>query len=385
MDRFSRQPAEREQDTLNVKEVKQQATPETGQPAGFTDKYGASFVNAPDGIDVAAGETSNVYIQEIPSGVRTATEELEGQPGSSEPAASAYIGETEKGLSSQVRIEGGAIGDVRLFDEADALFGKRTEVKDSNDRYANLETNYARQEPEDGFQPDIGDEVLLDRTGFVEVPQDAAQQLQPQSLAGNDNEWRAVQDQPQVGPESQGFIVHELEKRGEAETQRAGDDGGRAMEPGTIAPEPLSFNFEEIKQTYQDAAGVPAGDATSQSDAPQANLLEATPRLYDDQDVNSPEALNQPLAFESVSGTDSGTEVVETNLMDETPRLFDEPETSNVMVGMGQKDAFIEQANPIAEQPIEGQPPVVGYVDVDLSDDPREAASLDDDDGIDVI
>ena len=33
-------------------------------------------------------------------------------------------------------------GAVLLFDEADALFGKRTNVKDSHDRYANLETNY---------------------------------------------------------------------------------------------------------------------------------------------------------------------------------------------------------------------------------------------------
>ena len=33
-------------------------------------------------------------------------------------------------------------GAVLLFDEADALFGKRTEVKDAHDRYANIETGY---------------------------------------------------------------------------------------------------------------------------------------------------------------------------------------------------------------------------------------------------
>ena len=52
-----------------------------------------------------------------------------------------YIGETEKNLA---RIFDAAAkkGAVLLFDEADALFGKRTNVKDSHDRYANLETNY---------------------------------------------------------------------------------------------------------------------------------------------------------------------------------------------------------------------------------------------------
>jgi SpoVK/Ycf46/Vps4 family AAA+-type ATPase len=39
-------------------------------------------------------------------------------------------------------------GVVLLFDEADALFGKRTEVKDSHDRYANVETSYLLQRME---------------------------------------------------------------------------------------------------------------------------------------------------------------------------------------------------------------------------------------------
>ncbi len=55
-----------------------------------------------------------------------------------------YIGETEKNLArafSQAR----AAGAILLFDEADALFGSRTEVKGANDRYANLETNVLLQ------------------------------------------------------------------------------------------------------------------------------------------------------------------------------------------------------------------------------------------------
>lgn len=60
---------------------------------------------------------------------------------------SKYIGETEKNLD---RIFSAAedANVVLLFDEADALFGKRSEVRDSHDRYANLEVSYLLQKME---------------------------------------------------------------------------------------------------------------------------------------------------------------------------------------------------------------------------------------------
>jgi ATPase family associated with various cellular activities (AAA) len=60
---------------------------------------------------------------------------------------SKYIGETERNLARvfDAAEEGGA---VLLFDEADALFGKRGEVKDSHDRYANIEVSYLLQRME---------------------------------------------------------------------------------------------------------------------------------------------------------------------------------------------------------------------------------------------
>ncbi len=60
---------------------------------------------------------------------------------------SKYIGETEKNLRRvfDAAERGGAI---LFFDEADALFGKRTDVKDSHDRYANIEVNYLLQRME---------------------------------------------------------------------------------------------------------------------------------------------------------------------------------------------------------------------------------------------
>jgi hypothetical protein len=55
-----------------------------------------------------------------------------------------YIGETEKNLR-RIFEAAEASGAVLLFDEADALFGKRSEVKDSHDRYANIEVSYLLQ------------------------------------------------------------------------------------------------------------------------------------------------------------------------------------------------------------------------------------------------
>ena len=60
---------------------------------------------------------------------------------------SKYIGETEKNLSMAFDAAERA-GAVLFFDEADALFGKRTEVKDAHDRYANIEVNYLLQRVE---------------------------------------------------------------------------------------------------------------------------------------------------------------------------------------------------------------------------------------------
>lgn len=57
---------------------------------------------------------------------------------------SKYIGETEKNLAQLLaRAEQAEV--VLLFDEADSLFGKRTDIKEANDRFANAQTNYLLQ------------------------------------------------------------------------------------------------------------------------------------------------------------------------------------------------------------------------------------------------
>jgi AAA+ superfamily predicted ATPase len=58
-----------------------------------------------------------------------------------------YVGETEKNLS-RIFDEATSSNAILFFDEADALFGKRSEVKDSHDRYANIEISYLLQRME---------------------------------------------------------------------------------------------------------------------------------------------------------------------------------------------------------------------------------------------
>ncbi|MEA3325298.1 MAG: AAA family ATPase [Euryarchaeota archaeon] len=87
---------------------------------------------------------------------------------------SKYIGETEKNLK-KIFEEAETSNAILLFDEADAIFGKRSEVKDSHDRYANIETSYLlqRMEEYDGvvilasnFKKNI-DDAFLRRMHFV--------------------------------------------------------------------------------------------------------------------------------------------------------------------------------------------------------------------------
>jgi hypothetical protein len=58
-----------------------------------------------------------------------------------------YVGETEKNLE-RIFTEAAGVNAVLLFDEADAIFGKRSEVRDAHDRYANVESAYLLQRME---------------------------------------------------------------------------------------------------------------------------------------------------------------------------------------------------------------------------------------------
>jgi SpoVK/Ycf46/Vps4 family AAA+-type ATPase len=86
---------------------------------------------------------------------------------------SKWVGETEKNLT-RIFAEARDMNGIIFFDEADALFGKRTGVKDAHDRYANLETSYLLQKIEEyegivilssNFRENI-DEAFLRRMHF---------------------------------------------------------------------------------------------------------------------------------------------------------------------------------------------------------------------------
>jgi hypothetical protein len=87
---------------------------------------------------------------------------------------SKYIGETEKNLR-QLFDQAGRANAILFFDEADALLGKRSEVKDAHDRYANTETAYLLQKMEEytgisilatNFRQNI-DEAFVRRMRFI--------------------------------------------------------------------------------------------------------------------------------------------------------------------------------------------------------------------------
>jgi SpoVK/Ycf46/Vps4 family AAA+-type ATPase len=91
---------------------------------------------------------------------------------------SKYIGETAKHLG-QIFSRAARMNAVLLFDEADALFSKRTEVKDSHDRYANQEVSYLLQRVESfsglvilstNFKTNIDDAFLRRFNAIIKFP-----------------------------------------------------------------------------------------------------------------------------------------------------------------------------------------------------------------------
>jgi SpoVK/Ycf46/Vps4 family AAA+-type ATPase len=109
---------------------------------------------------------------------------------------SKYIGETERNLSV-IFAEAEMSQSLLFFDEADALFGKRTEVKDAHDRYANMEVNYLLQRIEQfkglvvlatNFQKNLDDAFLRRLQYVIEFPypdEDARQQIWKRHFPGN--------------------------------------------------------------------------------------------------------------------------------------------------------------------------------------------------------
>ncbi|GAA6614772.1 ATP-binding protein [Scytonema sp. NUACC26] len=104
---------------------------------------------------LAMGKGLNVFFAGLPGTGKTMSADiLAGELGLElykidlSTVVSKYIGDTEKNLS-RIFTEAKTSNAILFFDEADALFGKRSEVRDSHDRYANIETSYLLQQMEE--------------------------------------------------------------------------------------------------------------------------------------------------------------------------------------------------------------------------------------------
>jgi len=101
------------------------ASPSTSKPSGITALVTGSDRAARENAAAALATELDVELYRVDLG----------------QVVSKYIGETEKNLD-RVFSAAEKAGAVLLFDEADALFGERTDVKDAHDRYANIEVGY---------------------------------------------------------------------------------------------------------------------------------------------------------------------------------------------------------------------------------------------------
>lgn len=114
---------------------------------------------------------------------------------------SKYIGETEKNLSN-IFAAAEESGIVLFFDEADAIFGKRTEIKDSHDRYANIEVSYLLQRIEayngivilaSNFRNNIDDAFVRRMRFIIDFP--LPNEIQREAI------WRKIFDKKVVAKE----------------------------------------------------------------------------------------------------------------------------------------------------------------------------------------
>jgi AAA+ superfamily predicted ATPase len=124
---------------------------------------------------------------------------------------SKYIGESEKNLDA-VFTDAERAGAVLLFDEADALFGKRSEIKDAHDRYANIEVAYLLQRMEafnglailsTNFRGNLDDAFLRRLRFVVEFPKPDADH--------RENIWRRCL--PKAAPVADDVNVRLLARR----------------------------------------------------------------------------------------------------------------------------------------------------------------------------
>jgi SpoVK/Ycf46/Vps4 family AAA+-type ATPase len=167
---------------------------------------------------------------------------------------SKYIGETERNLSA-IFHEAELSQSLLFFDEADALFGKRTEVKDAHDRYANIEVNYLLQRIEQyeglvvlatNFQKNLDEAFLRRLHHVVEFPfpdEDARERIWRLHLAGK---------APKADDLDYGFLASQFQLSGGSIRNVVVEAAFLAAEEkGVKGPISIGHIIEALKHEYQ--------------------------------------------------------------------------------------------------------------------------------------
>jgi hypothetical protein len=210
---------------------------------------------------------------------------------------SKYIGETEKNLDEIFAAADGSNA-ILFFDEADALFGKRSEVKDSHDRYANIEVAYLLQKMESypgavilatNFRENI-DEAFLRRLDFVvDFPFPEAEDREAI--------WRLLlpEGAPLATDIDIPFLANQFKLTGGnirnvslAGAFLAADDGGViemrhlirgvALEFGKLGRLTLKSDFERFHELIHPGKGAGNGDAQAAAKPKRTAKAKAKPR-----------------------------------------------------------------------------------------------------------
>ena len=168
---------------------------------------------------------------------------------------SKYIGETEKNLSRIFR-EAETSNAILFFDEADALFGKRSEVKDAHDRYANIEVAYLLQKMEEytgivilatNMSKNLDDAFARRMQHTIEFPFPDA--------ASRERIWRGMfpEKAPLAGDIDFGFLARQFELTG-------GNIRNIALAGALLAAEEGDKTSEESNKAGEEDSKVVEGD-----------------------------------------------------------------------------------------------------------------------------
>lgn len=243
---------------------------------------------------------------------------------------SKYIGETEEKLEAIFEAATNANA-ILLFDEADAVFGDRTDVSDSTDRYANAEVNYLLQRIEhyDGVvllttnyasQIDSAFERRLDHTVSFKRPQQDTRSaiwhdMFPDQAPLGEIDYEFLSDFEFTGGQ-----IKTITQRAAILAARDGGENTSQIEMQHLV-EAIQLAVEQKGLMVDPAEYAPYAHYLYDGEEPSTNVADTeTP-------VDATEPENEPLNREEQAGEKSCGEKQDDEITDETDQAVDEPES----------------------------------------------------------